>query len=208
MSEPQNFPMVGGAWIDARGNPTQAFLAFCRALWNRTGQGSGVSADDLAVLTLLAQGQSRPDVEARRRADDALLLALATRGARAQPSVQTGVQAAIPSEALAAGDLTNTFLSSGAMHVQKATASDPTKFANGFVLTAAAIGVPVVIYPTGAFNSAAAVATGQSEVWLSDTTPGAFSLTAPSTTGHIVQTVGAAYQGAGLAFVQGDYIIL
>lgn len=211
MSDPASFPLVGGAWFDPRGNPTQETLAFFRALWQRTGGGvGGASPEDAMLLSVLGQGgAARFDPIARAQAEDAMLVAILAGGARRpSTSVQTGVQAATPSEALNAGDLVNVYLSGGVMSVRQANAADPARFANGFVLVSASIGVPVVIYPTGAFNSAATVATGQGEVWLSDVTPGAFSLTPPTTTGHLLQTVGAAYQGAGLAFVQGDYTIL
>ncbi len=59
MSNEQNFPQVGGPVLDNRGNFTQEWLAFLRALWNRTGGGPGISADDLAVLAALS-GEKRP----------------------------------------------------------------------------------------------------------------------------------------------------
>ena len=210
MSDPASFPLIGGPWIDTKGSPTQAFYAFCRALWNRTGAGVGLSAGDLEVLAVSALARTPVDVEARAMAQEAALLALAMSGGgiRREIVTTTGAQLVSPSEALSAGDLVNIYLTGGAMRAQKADATNAAKFANGFVLTAAGVGVPVLVYPSGAFNSAIAVATGQAEVWLSDVTPGAFSLTAPTTSGHLLQTVGAAYQGAGLSFVQGDYTIL
>jgi hypothetical protein len=111
------------------------------------------------------------------------------------------------SQAIAAGDLVNVYVTGGVMTVRKADASDPAKFCNGFSLTGIANAGSGPIQFSG-FNDKVTVSTGAPEVWLSDVTPGAFTTTPPTTTGHLLQTVGTAVLGLGLAFAQGTYTIL
>lgn len=209
MSLQQNFPMVGGPVLDQKGNFTQSWLAFFRTLWDRTGQGAGLSTDDVAVLSLAARGGlGGIDRKARSLAQDAMLLALFASQRKPQIAASSVTINVTASEAISAGALVNVYLSGGAMRVRNADASDPTKFANGFVLVGIANGASGVVQFFG-FNSAVTVATGQSEVWLSDVTPGAYMLTPPASgSGHLNQTVGTAVLGLGLAFQQGTYTIV
>jgi len=109
----------------------------------------------------------------------------------ASPDVEIGVA----TEALAAGDLVNTFLdnSTGTPRngVRKAVATAYGTRARGFVIAAAAAGATVTVYKSGAPNSAVTGLTiGQQ--WLSATTPGRSVNVAPTTTGFVQQKVGNA----------------
>jgi hypothetical protein len=218
-------PLVGNAPIvDPRtGVPTLAFFAWMRSLFERTGGEVGVSSEELELLAILAQGQSeRADQPARSLAESAylealfrpqrktdlsqaLLFAMAQAQAQHRPASSGIVLPA--SEAIAAGDLVNVYVNTGVMTVQKADASDPAKFCNGFSLTGIGNGLTGPIQFSG-FNNKVTVSTGAPEVWLSDITPGAFTDTAPTTAGHLLQTVGTAVLGLGLAYAQGNYVIL
>jgi hypothetical protein len=219
-------PLVGNAPIvDPRtGVPTLAFFAWMRSLFERTGGEVGVSSEELELLAILAQGQSeRADQPARALAESAylealfrpqpktdvtqaLLFAMAQAQATQHRPTSSGV-VLLASEAIAAGDLTNAYVNTGVMTVRKADASDPAKFCNSFSLTGIGNAKTGPIQFSG-FNNKVTVSTGAPEVWLSDITPGAFTDTAPTTAGHLLQTVGTAVLGLGLAYAQGNYVIL
>lgn len=224
MSQNQNFPLGNAPIVDpATGIPSLAFFAWMRSMWNRTGAEAGVSSDELELLAILAQGQSeRADVAAREIGEGAFLEALFKPRANADltqaflfslAQARQGRQAkpqglVLPaSEAITAGDLLNIYVLAGVMTQRKADGSDPTKFCNAFSLTGVGNGLTGPVQFAG-FNDKVTVSTGASEVWLSDITPGAFTTTAPTTSGHLLQTVGTAVLGLGLAFAQGTYTIL
>jgi hypothetical protein len=98
-------------------------------------------------------------------------------------------QAITASEALAAGDLVNVWNSTGAK-VRKADASVAGKEAHGFVLAAVSSGASATVY----FEGTDTQVTGQTPgvVYLSATTPGLATSTAPSGSGQVVQRVGFA----------------
>lgn len=102
----------------------------------------------------------------------------------------------LASEPLLAG----AFINLAAGKVRNALASDPTRFACGFVLTSAATNAPVAVRSIGV-NSAAAVVATAGETFLSDSVPGGFQLTEPSATGSIIQSLGPAYLGTGLLYL-------
>ena len=115
-------------------------------------------------------------------------------------SSPAGVSATITaSEIITAGSFVNVYSNGGATAVRNANASDPTKFANGYAYTAIASTVAGVITFVG-LNANAAVSTPASQVWLSDTVPGGFQTTPPTTTGHIVQSLGVAAPNIGVFF--------
>lgn len=221
MSLNQNFPLGNAPIVDPKtGIPTWTFFAWMRSLFERTGGEVGISSEDLELLAILAQGAGaqqggndaqaatlqalfRP--EAATDLTQAFLFALALTPA---PSPGPAPGLVLPaSEAIAAGDLVNAYVNTGVMTVRKADGSDPAKFCNGFSLTGIGNGSTGPIQFAG-FNDKVTVSTGASEVWLSDVTPGAFTTTAPTTSGHLLQAVGTAVLGLGLAFAQGTYTIL
>jgi hypothetical protein len=93
------------------------------------------------------------------------------------------------SEALAAGDFVNVWNSTGAK-ARKADASTAGKEAHGFVLAAASSGASATVYFEGANTQVTGMTPGP--VFLSATTPGAATSTAPSGTGQVVQRIGFA----------------
>lgn len=105
----------------------------------------------------------------------------------------------IASQNLTAGDFVNVYANGGALNVRKASALDPTKFANGFVLTAASSGDPITVQFFGT-NTATTVSAPYTEVYLSDTTSGAYATTPPSATGSIIQPLGVAIPSVGVVF--------
>lgn len=102
------------------------------------------------------------------------------------------------SEALAAGDYVNVHNVSGAARVRKADGATNGKEAHGFVLAAAASGANATVYFEGTNNQV----TGQTPglVFLSATTPGASSSTAPTTAGQTVQIIGFATSATAVNF--------
>lgn len=109
------------------------------------------------------------------------------------------------SEALAAGDLVNVWNSTGAK-VRKADASTSGKEAHGFVLAAVANGANATVYFEGTDNQVTGLTPGVQ--YLSATTPGAATATAPSAAGQVVQRVGFATAATALNFQSQPPIVL
>ena len=101
-------------------------------------------------------------------------------------------------EALTAGNFVNIYSNSGTAAVRKASALDPAKYANGFVLSSVSSGSGATVYSVGINNAVTVTVPG--EVWLSDATPGAFVTTPPSASNSIVQPLGTAVPGSGIFF--------
>jgi len=100
------------------------------------------------------------------------------------------VKVVTASENLAAGDFVNLHVSSG-LKVRKADASNPAKFAVGYVLAAVTSAASATIY-YGNLNTQVSGLTAGDTLFLSGSTPGAVTATAPTTTGYIVQQLGVA----------------
>lgn len=109
---------------------------------------------------------------------------------------ETGVVTA--SEALAAGDFVNVYNNAGAFAVRKADASTSGKEAHGFVMASVASGAAATVY----FEGSNTVLTGLlgGTQWLSATTAGKTSATAPTGSGQVVQSVGTAFSATALTF--------
>ncbi|WP_457348179.1 hypothetical protein [Sphingomonas sp. UYP23] len=123
--------------------------------------------------------------------------ALLAAGVLLSSALQSDAQA---TEALQAGAFVNIFSSGGSLRVRNAIATDPSKSANGFVLAPFASGQVAVVSMLG-INSAITVdASAIAGVWLSETVPGGFTTTQPTTPGHIVQSLGQAMPGLGIFF--------
>lgn len=114
-------------------------------------------------------------------------------------------QAITASEALAAGDLVNIWNSTG-VKARKADASVAGKEAMGFVLAAVSSAASATVY----FEGTNTQVTGQTPglVYLSATTPGLATTTAPSGTGQVVQRVGYATGTTSINFNAGLPIVL
>lgn len=111
------------------------------------------------------------------------------------------------SEALSAGDFVNIWNSAGAFRVRKADASTSGKEAHGFVLAAVANAGSATVFFPGEENTQVTGAT-PGPVYLSDTTPGGFTSTAPTTTGHVVQRLGVAVAATEIIFEPLAHIVL
>lgn len=98
---------------------------------------------------------------------------------------------ATASEALAAGDFVNLYDSTG-LKVRKADASGGNaKKAHGYVLASVSSSATATIYYGNLNNQLSSLTVG-AVYYLSGTTPGAVTSTAPTTSGHIVQQLGVA----------------
>lgn len=107
-------------------------------------------------------------------------------------------------EILVAGELVRFVNDAGSPSVQKADATNTDNRLNpvGFVIAGAAAGAPVAVriagvadVPAALFDAAPAPANVGQRVWTS-TTAGQITLTAPTTTGNIVQRVGVLVDGS------------
>jgi hypothetical protein len=113
--------------------------------------------------------------------------------------------AIITSEALAAGDLVNVWNSTGAK-CRKADASTSGKEAHGFVKAAFGSGASATVYFEGNNDQVTGLTAGVQ--FLSATTPGLATNTAPSAAGQVVQRVGFATAAANLNFQSEVPIVL
>lgn len=120
----------------------------------------------------------------------------------------TGITASLSAtETLAAGDLVNVWGSGGAAKMRKANATDATKPATGFVLSAILSGA------SGVFHGGAQINTGVSgltpgSVYYLDTAGGGVTAVAPSSSGNIIQEVGVALSATSLAFFPKGSVLL
>jgi len=110
------------------------------------------------------------------------------------------------SEALAAGDLVNIWNNASAFAARKADASTSGKRAHGFVLSTVASGAQATVYFEGTDTGQTSVPPG--ELFLSATTPGKVTATAPSGSGQTVQRVGFGVSATAFNFQAGEPIVL
>lgn len=109
------------------------------------------------------------------------------------------------SENLAAGDFVNIYDSAGA-RVRKADASTSGKEAHGFVLSATSSGAQATVYFEGTNTQVSGQTPG--DVFLSPSTPGVGTGTAPSAAGQVVQKIGVAVSATAVNFERSTPIIL
>lgn len=110
------------------------------------------------------------------------------------------------SEALAAGDLVNIHNVTGAFRVRKADASTSGKEAHGFVLAVVSSGANATVYFEGSNTQVTGLTPGTK--FLSDSTPGGTTATAPVGAGKVVQKVGYAASATVLNFQSLEPIVL
>lgn len=108
------------------------------------------------------------------------------------------------SENLAAGDFVNIHNSSGA-RARKADASNGRE-AHGFVLSAVTSGNPATVYFEG--QNTGVVSATPGVVYLSASTAGSFTSTAPSSAGQTVQRLGVAVSSTAINFEGAQPILL
>lgn len=107
------------------------------------------------------------------------------------------------SEALAAGDWVNIYNATGTSKCRKADASSG-KRAHGFVLAAVNQDATATVYMAGINNQLTSL-TADSMYFLS-ATPGAGTVTAPTTAGYLVQELGISLSTTEVAFQPGQPI--
>ena len=110
------------------------------------------------------------------------------------------------SEALAAGDFVNVWVSGGAARVRKADASSSGKEAHGFVLAGVSSGANATVYFEGQ-NVQVSGRTIGARQYLSASTPGAATETPPSGAGQVVQLLGVAVSATSISYERNDSII-
>lgn len=115
-------------------------------------------------------------------------------------------KAIVASENLSAGDFINIHNDSGTPKVRKADASTTGKHAHGFVLAAVTSGNPATVYFEGANTQITGATAG--DVFLSATTPGGSSATAPSGSGKVVQKLGVAVAATEINVEIGQHYVL
>lgn len=109
------------------------------------------------------------------------------------------------SEALAAGDWVNIWNSTGAK-ARKADAGAAGKEADGFVIAAVSSSATATVYFEGTNTQVTGATPGP--VYLSATTPGQSTGTAPSGAGQVVQRLGVAVSATAINFERGTAIVL
>lgn len=115
--------------------------------------------------------------------------------ANGQPVAGVGV--ALVAQALSPGMAVNVYNDAGTAKVRKAIATSVDMLANGFVMDAASVGQMVNVYSFGLNNAVSGLTPGV--LYLSATTAGAYTSTAP-TTPNLVQELGFAISATLMAF--------
>lgn len=121
------------------------------------------------------------------------------------PGIAADVALVEASENLSAGDFVNIYDASGAK-CRKADASTSGKHAHGFVLNGVTSGNTATVYFEGTNNQVVDAVPG--DIYLSATTPGGFTSTAPSGAGKVVQKLGVAVSATSINFEAGQRYIL
>lgn len=102
------------------------------------------------------------------------------------------------SENLSAGELVNVHDVAGSPRVRRADASNG-RIAGGFVLAGVASGSNATVFFEGAITGLSGLTSG-SKMFLSATTPGAATATAPTTAGQYYQQIGIAADATTISF--------
>jgi hypothetical protein len=104
----------------------------------------------------------------------------------------------VASEALTAGDFVNIWLDTGTRKARKADASNG-RFVSGFVSANVALNANATVILQGANSNLTGLTIG-SRYFLSSTTPGGATLTAPTASGNIIQELGVAISDTAINF--------
>ena len=148
-------------------------------------------------------------VQSAGAGDAGKLVALDSTGKLDETLMPTGIAADVAlieaSENLSAGDFVNVYDSSGAK-CRKADASTAGKHAHGFVLDGVTSGATATVYFEGPNDQITGATPG--DIYLSDSTPGGFTSTAPSGAGKVVQRLGVATSATSINFEAGQRYVL
>jgi hypothetical protein len=122
------------------------------------------------------------------------------------PGVALQTESMVTSEALGAGDFVNIFDNAGTRSARKADASNGRP-AHGYTLVAVASGQTATVYKSGSNSALTGLTVGQI-YFLSATTAGAKTATAPSSAGQFVQVLGYADSANSIMFEFDDPIFI
>lgn len=177
-----------------------------------TSAGSG-DADKIASLNasgVLDISITNGKVTSAGAGDSGKLVALDGGGKLDVSVMPTGIGAdvalIVASEALGAGDLVNVWNNSGTVKVRKADASTTGKEAHGYVIAAVSSGGTATVYFEGTNSGLTGLVGGV--LFLSASTAGGVTSTAPSTAGQIAQRVGFATSATAFNFQSEVPIVL
>ena len=186
---------------------------------------SGVLTEEAALLTSVGAGDAdripalnatgvldativNSTVTSAGAGDSGKLPALDGSGRLDSTVMPTGIGAptlvVVTSEALAAGDFVNLWVSSGTK-ARKADATTGGKKAHGFVLASVISGGDATVYFAGANTGVSGQTVG--DVYL-QTTAGLSGATAPSGSGNLVQNLGVAVSATSIEFTMGAPLVL
>ena len=112
-----------------------------------------------------------------------------------QGTLKGGAVLATASETLAANDLVNVYDNGGTLSVRKASATDATKPADGFVDAGCSAASVAKVFQRGAIAGSGLTS---GAVYYLSTTGGAVTTTAPAVTGNVVQQIGKAISATQL----------
>lgn len=112
----------------------------------------------------------------------------------------------LTSENLSAGNVVNIWNNAGTANVRKADASNG-RLANGFVLAGTTSGQNATVYLEGTVTGVSGLTAG-AKVFLSATTAGTVTNTAPSTAGQTLQQIGYALSTSSFTFSPSPEITL
>lgn len=158
---------------------------------------AGTLTEEAALLDSAGAGDANkiPALDASGRLDSSFM-----------PTGIGADTASIPSsENLAAGEPVNIWNDAGTAKVRKADATTAGKEAHGFVLSAVTSPANATVYFEGTNAQVTGLTPGP--LFLS-TTAGAFTNTAPSGSGNVVQRVGLATSATSMNFEAGQPIVL
>jgi hypothetical protein len=161
-------------------------------------QDAGVLTEEATVTTSAGVGDAGkvPNLDSAGKIDNSML------------PITIGKETVdlVASEALAAGDFVNIWNDAGTPKVRKADASAIATEAMGFVLAAYSALDTATVYLEGTNDQLSGLTPGAT-YYLSETA-GLITLTAPSTTGAVVQRVGRAHSATKLSAELSNPIVL
>ena len=143
--------------------------------------------------------------------DAGKIVATGSDGKIASTLMPTGIGAdslaVTASENLTAGDFVNLWLDTGTVKARKADATTEGKEADGFIKESALSGATATVYFEGTNTNLTGLTAG-ARYYLSATTAGLATATAPTGTGKVVQYLGRASSTTSIAFEATDGVIL
>lgn len=116
------------------------------------------------------------------------------------------ISTVVASENLSSGDLVSIYNDTGTAKCRKADASTVGKHTQGFVLASVTSGNNASVYHEGTIVGLTGVTAG--DLYLSATTPGGFTATAPSGSGNVVQRIGVGTSSSTINFEGGPHYVL